>query len=171
VISGLDAEETKLGWYKGRLVQAVNVVAHDIQLRAAEILLKLHNAYPGRYRDDETSNTAVGPSFTVVFADPERAKWLWTALPISRAVLHPLHWARRWTKTKDEEDTQNPYKNLPNHEYFDALHAVGERFKVLFVAKSRTMMASWWAVIEDMHYVMTHSPAKSRRSVHREELG
>jgi hypothetical protein len=32
VISELNAEETKLGWYKGRLVQAVNVVAHDIQL-------------------------------------------------------------------------------------------------------------------------------------------
>jgi len=74
VISELDAEETKLGWHKGRLVQAVNVVAHDIQLRAAKILLELHNAFPGRYRGDETSHTSVGPTFTLVVAGPGRAK-------------------------------------------------------------------------------------------------
>jgi hypothetical protein len=48
VISELDAEETKLGWYKGELKQAVNVPAHDIQLRAAEMILELCNAFPGR---------------------------------------------------------------------------------------------------------------------------
>jgi hypothetical protein len=48
IIEELDAEETKLGWYKGRLVQAVNVPAHDIQLRAAEMILELCNAFPGR---------------------------------------------------------------------------------------------------------------------------
>jgi hypothetical protein len=32
---------------------------------------------------------------------------------MSRAVPHPLHWARRWTKTKDEQDTENAHKHLP----------------------------------------------------------
>jgi hypothetical protein len=48
IIEELDAEETKLGWYKGELKQAVNVPAHDIQLRAAEMILELCNAFPGR---------------------------------------------------------------------------------------------------------------------------
>jgi hypothetical protein len=48
LIEELEAEETKLGWYKGWLVQAVNVPAHDIQLRAAEMILELCNAFPGR---------------------------------------------------------------------------------------------------------------------------
>jgi hypothetical protein len=29
--------------------------------------------------------------------------------PISEAALSPLAWARRWTKTKDEQDPANPY--------------------------------------------------------------
>jgi hypothetical protein len=44
VISKLDAQETEIGWFKGGLKQAVNVVAHDIQLGAADVLLKLHRA-------------------------------------------------------------------------------------------------------------------------------
>jgi hypothetical protein len=70
VIAKIDAIETKLGFHKGKLIQAVNVVAHDIQLRAADMLLKLHNAYPGRYRGDEASNTPVGPYFTLSVANP-----------------------------------------------------------------------------------------------------
>jgi hypothetical protein len=84
----------------------------------------------------------------------------WKNWPLARAVISPLEWARHWTKTKDEQDPENPYKHLPNYEYVDALHAAAERFNVLFVEKSRTMMASWWVIIEDMHYVMTHPPAK-----------
>jgi hypothetical protein len=59
--------------------------------------------------------------------------------PISEAVINPLTWARKWTKTKDEQDPNNPYKHLPNYEYFDALHACAEKYAVLFVEKSRTM--------------------------------
>jgi hypothetical protein len=64
---------------------------------------------------------------------PEEQKQLWNEWHISRAVLHSLHWARRWTKTKDEQDPENPYKHLPSYEYFDALHAAAEKFNVLFV--------------------------------------
>ena len=55
----------------------------------------------------------------------------------------------------------NLYKPFPNYEYFDALHAAAEKYNVLFVEKSRTMMASWWAVAEDVHYVATHPPASA----------
>ena len=30
----------------------------------------------------------------------------------------------------------------------------------MFIEKSRTMMASWWAAAETTHYVMTHQPSK-----------
>jgi hypothetical protein len=73
IIEELDAEETKLGWHKGRLVQAVNIAAHDIRLRAAEILLELHNAYPGagnRQQGDDGDTATRGPYFTVAVADP-----------------------------------------------------------------------------------------------------
>jgi hypothetical protein len=74
VISKLEAEETKMGWHKGKLVQAVNVVDHDTQLRAADMLLDLYNAYPrnGRHEDESHAQPG-GPSFTLVIADPERA--------------------------------------------------------------------------------------------------
>jgi hypothetical protein len=53
------------------------------------------------------------------------------------------------SRTKDERDTENPYKHLPNYEYFDALHAAAESFNVLFVEKSRTMIMDEAAFIEN----------------------
>jgi hypothetical protein len=54
----------------------------------------------------------------------------------------------------------NPYKRFPEYEYFDILHAWWEAERILFIEKSRTMMASWWAAAETLHYVMTHQPSK-----------
>jgi phage FluMu gp28-like protein len=39
------------------------------------------------------------------------------------------------------------------------VHVAAEKYNVLFVEKSRTMMASSWVVAEDVHYVATHPPA------------
>jgi hypothetical protein len=64
------------------------------------------------------------------------------------------------TRTKDEQDPVAPYKPFPNYEYFDILHAWFLAEPILFVEKSRTMMASWWAAAETLHYVMTHQPTK-----------
>jgi hypothetical protein len=66
---------------------------------------------------------------------------------------------RQWTKTWDEHDTLNPYKPLPDYPYFDALHRLFHEEDKLFITKSRTMMATWWACGECLHYVMTHQPA------------
>jgi hypothetical protein len=63
------------------------------------------------------------------------------------------------TRTKDEQDPENPYKRFPDREYFTALHKLDQREAILFIEKSRTMMVSWWATAEDLHYVMTHQPA------------
>jgi hypothetical protein len=68
---------------------------------------------------------------------------------------------RNGTKTQDEQDLTNPFKPFPNYPYFDVLQDLASRESILFVEKSRTMMASWWAVADDMHYVMTHPPAKA----------
>jgi hypothetical protein len=70
-----------------------------------------------------------------------------------------LYWMRFATKTKDEQCPDNPYKPFPDREYFKALHVLDQREAILFIEKSRTMMVSWWATAEDLHYVMTHQPA------------
>jgi len=66
---------------------------------------------------------------------------------------------RKFTKTWDEHDTATPYKPLPNWECFDATHRLFESEDRLFIEKSRTVMATWWASGECLHYVMTHQPA------------
>lgn len=117
---------------------------------------------------ESTQETINGTKITIDLADlpsiwslltPELQKQLWNGWPISRGAVSSLEWMRHWTKTKDEQDPLNPFKHFPNYEYFDVLHYDAEREPVLFLEKSRTMMASWWAVAEDMHYVMTHPPA------------
>ena len=65
-----------------------------------------------------------------------------------------------WTKTRDDQDPLNPYKPFPKREYLEALHKVWLKEPFLFVEKSRTMLCSWWAAAETLHYVMTHQPSK-----------
>lgn len=66
---------------------------------------------------------------------------------------------REWTKTWDEHDVDTPFKKLPDYGYFEELHKLWESEEVLFMEKSRTMMATWWAVAECFHFVMTKYPA------------
>jgi hypothetical protein len=73
--------------------------------------------------------------------------------------MDSLYWMQHATRTRDDQDPIRPYKRFPDREYFKALHALDMREAFLFVEKSRTMMASWWAIAEDLHYVMTHQPA------------
>jgi hypothetical protein len=77
VISKLEAQESKIGWYKGEIIQVVNVENHDIQLRAADMYLDLCNAFPGRgnrQQGDDANTGTRGPTFTLVVADAGRAK-------------------------------------------------------------------------------------------------
>jgi len=91
---------------------------------------------------------------------PRSREMLWKDLPSpAKSAVSSLHWMWYDTKTRDDQNPEHPYKPFPRREYFQRLHELAERESILFIEKSRTMMMSWWAVAEDMHYVMTHPPA------------
>jgi len=82
-------------------------------------------------------------------------------LPVARAVMSSLHWMYHWTNTRDDQDLQNPYKRFPRCDYFFVLHKLFLRESILFIEKSRSMITSWWAAAEALHYIMTHQPSKA----------
>ena len=79
---------------------------------------------------------------------------------LASAIVDSLVWMSRWTKTRDDQDFQHPYKPL-NRPYFQILHDVWLRERVLYVEKSRSMVTSWYATAEAVHHVMTRQPAKA----------
>jgi hypothetical protein len=60
-----------------------------------------------------------------------------------RAIKSPYYWLTQCTKTRDEQDQLNPYKPFPERPYLRPLLDALEHEPVLFLEKSRTMMASW----------------------------
>lgn len=66
-----------------------------------------------------------------------------------------------WTNTRDDQDPENPYKHFPRRDYLWVLHKCFLREHILFIEKSRSMLTSWWAAAEALHYVMTHQPSKA----------
>ncbi len=80
---------------------------------------------------------------------------------LASAIVDSLTWMYGWTKTRDDQDQKNPYKPFPQKPYFEVLHKVWLREPILFIEKSRTMMVSWWAAAEALHYIMTHQPSKA----------
>lgn len=74
-------------------------------------------------------------------------------------LVSSLTWLRKWTRTWDEHDIQQPYKPFPDWQHFDVLHRLWMDESKLFVEKSRTVMATWFGAGECLHYVMTHQPA------------
>ncbi len=74
-------------------------------------------------------------------------------------VVDSLFWMRRGTKTRDDQDSLNPYKPFPVKYYFEVMHYLWVREPVLYIEKSRSMITSWYAAAETSHYVMTHQPA------------
>jgi hypothetical protein len=92
-------------------------------------------------------------------ATKEQRQLLLDSSPLVAPLVQPLTWMRQWTKTWDEHDTLNQFKPLPDYEYFDALNKLFHEEDKLFIEKSRTVMATWWACGECVHYVMTRQPA------------
>lgn len=74
-------------------------------------------------------------------------------------IVDSLIFMRTATRTRDDKDPENPYKRFPSWPSFDVLHDYFLREPALFVEKSRTMLCTWWATGECLHYVMTHQPA------------
>jgi hypothetical protein len=119
------------------------------------------------------ASTIAGSTGTVIPLDVRRLPSIWSSLtkelrkqllidlPVARAVMSSLHWMYHWTNTRDDQDPENPYKRFPQREYFWRLHKCFLREHILFIEKSRSMITSWWAAAEALHYVMTHQPSKA----------
>jgi hypothetical protein len=71
-----------------------------------------------------------------------------------------MYWLTKCTKTKDEQDLQNPYKPFPEYPYFYELRDAWESDSVLLIEKSRTMMLTWLFARLCLHYAMTHTATK-----------
>src|SRR5665213_1057787 len=91
---------------------------------------------------------------------PDEQRQLWNSVPTVPPIINSLLWMSRWTKTRDDQDPNQAYKPFPPRDYFRVLHKLWLREPFLFIEKSRTMMASWWAAAEVLHYIMTHQPSK-----------
>jgi hypothetical protein len=91
--------------------------------------------------------------------EPEVQNALWTSDPVVPPLINSLYWMWNRTKTRDDQDPSQSYKPFPVREYLRALHKVWLAEPFLFVEKSRTMLCSWWATAETLHWGMTHQPS------------
>src|SRR5437016_4809601 len=78
---------------------------------------------------------------------------------IQHMIADPLIWLQNYTKTKDshwrEAGALSPYRPFPNKAYFRPMVESFQKEPVLFVEKSRDMMASWLFVGLFTHAAMT----------------
>lgn len=93
-------------------------------------------------------------SILSALSPPVREK-LFERQPQCKAVVDALWWLKHHTRTKDEQDADNPYKPLPDYEYFGELYRWWLSEPVLFVEKSRTMMVTWFFAGMCLHQAMT----------------
>ena len=64
------------------------------------------------------------------------------------------------TKTKDEQDQENPYKPFPEYAYFWQLYSAWQQEDILLIEKSRTMMLTWFFAGLCLHHAMTNPATK-----------
>jgi hypothetical protein len=79
----------------------------------------------------------------VLVAAVEKARALQAELAARRAERDIVFWLRHCTKTRDEQDKENPNKPFPDEEYIWKTIEVLQREPVTFVEKSRTVMGTW----------------------------
>lgn len=90
----------------------------------------------------------------------ERAKSLLLHLKAAKAQTDCYYWLMECTKTRDEQDSVNPYKPFPNKPYIKHLLDVLDHEPVVLIEKSRTMMASWTVAAWASHRAFTHPATK-----------
>jgi hypothetical protein len=71
------------------------------------------------------------------------------------SIKNPLVWGRYATRTKDEQDRENPYKPFPDWEYFEYLLPIFQNEGIIFLKKSRTVMMSWFVTLIVTHEMLT----------------
>lgn len=64
-------------------------------------------------------------------------------LRVQLAHVDRLFWLTQCTKTRDEQDKEFPFKPFPPLPYLEPLLEVLDNEPIVFLEKSRTMMASW----------------------------
>src|SRR5436309_6888961 len=78
---------------------------------------------------------------------------------VQHMIADPLIWLQNYTKTKDshwrEAGALSPYRPFPDKAYFRPMVESFQKETVLFVEKSRDMMASWLFVGLFTHEAMT----------------
>src|SRR5436305_14017496 len=78
---------------------------------------------------------------------------------VQHMIADPLIWLQKYTKTKDshwrEAGALSPYRPFPDKAYFRPMVESFQKEPVLFVEKSRDMMASWLFVGLFTHAAMT----------------
>jgi hypothetical protein len=93
--------------------------------------------------------------------EPEIQRALWKSDPLIPPIINSLYWMWNHTKTCDPQDPSQSYKPFPaDRPYLKVLHKVWIKAPIMFVEKSRTMLASWWIAAETLHWVMSRQPAK-----------
>lgn len=60
----------------------------------------------------------------------------------------------KWTRTRDDQDAENPFKPFPEREYFQVIWNLWQSEPVLLIEKSRTMMLTWLLAGLCMHTAM-----------------
>lgn len=77
-------------------------------------------------------------------------------LQIRRAIDDGYWWLTNLTKTMDEQDQLDPFKPFPDKEYQWMMWQALNIEPILFIEKSRTMMASWTVSGWAAHMAFTH---------------
>jgi hypothetical protein len=77
---------------------------------------------------------------------PELRKLIRWAVQNGEAQIDPLLWMQRHTKTRDDhwqDKGTEPFAHFPQKPYFPFLFYILQKFKRVFIPKSREMMISW----------------------------
>lgn len=155
LVPGLKAKETEFFAQNGIVMEMREVVDHEQRGKYFDRYCKLVGLY-GNGADENSDFSGRSPvTVNLVISDQRVADAVAYRLAGGEGGDEHLHWMYHWTNTRDDQDPEKPYKRFPQRDYFWILHKRFLREPILFIEKSRSMITSWWAAAEALHYVMT----------------
>ena len=83
---------------------------------------------------------------------------LYRELRVRRAILDPIFWMMKCTKTLDEQCPQDPFRPFPQKLYLKLVmdYLTYGQSKIKYLPKSRTMLMSWTVSAYAAHFGFTH---------------